>query len=63
MGDLHPHTMLMCGNLAQCLANQHRYDEARDVYGRTARAMRDVLGPKHPDTREYARRAFLCVSA
>lgn len=63
MGDLHPHTMLMCGNLAQCLANQHRYDEAKAIYDRTAESMRNVHGPMHPDTQEYSRRAKIVQSA
>jgi hypothetical protein len=56
MGDLHPYTIMMCGNLAQCLERQHRRDEANALHYRTVQTMRDVLGPKHPDTLEYSRR-------
>ena len=59
-GDSHPHTLIIEANLAFCLLQQHRHEEAVAIYERTIPEMRLVLGAEHPGTKDFARDAKKC---
>ena len=52
-GLQHPDTLMLIYNLANCLDEQGKIEEARPFAQRAAEGARKVLGPDHPDALQY----------
>ena len=50
MGPDHPDTINSINNLASCLNDQRRFEDAEPLYRQALEARVRVLGASHPDT-------------
>jgi tetratricopeptide (TPR) repeat protein len=63
LGEKHPHTLFTGANYANVLADQGRFDEARELEENAVLNLRGVLGPHHPETLAIVANAGLTLAS